>query len=73
MSSFVTIATYNYSAEAHLHLAILQSCEIMCILKDDNTITIDPLLNFALGGIKLQVAEEDVEEALGILNSNENE
>ena len=70
MSNFITVGTYSSSIDAHLQLAILQSCGIMGFLKDDNAISINPLLNFALGGIKLQVAEQDVEEALEILNTD---
>jgi predicted RNA-binding Zn-ribbon protein involved in translation (DUF1610 family) len=37
-------------------------------LKDENTVTIDPILTHAVGGIKLMVAEEDVERAQELLN-----
>ena len=67
MGNFITIATFNSSMDAHLQLAILASNDIQGFLKDDNIITIDPLLSPALGGIKLQVLEKDAEQALEIL------
>jgi len=46
---------------------MLQDSDINCHLKDEYTITIDPLLSPALGGIKLMVARPQVERALELL------
>jgi len=42
---------------------------INCYLQDENTVTIDPLLSNAIGGIKLMVAEQQAERAMEILNT----
>jgi hypothetical protein len=46
---------------------MLQDAGINCHLKDEYTITIDPLLSPALGGIKLMVAGSQLERALELL------
>jgi DNA-directed RNA polymerase subunit RPC12/RpoP len=38
-----------------------------CWLKDENTVTIDPILTNAVGGIKLMVAETDAQKAFELL------
>jgi DNA-directed RNA polymerase subunit RPC12/RpoP len=56
---------------ANMTLGLLQENEINCHLKDENIVTIDPLLNPAVGGIKLLVAETDFESALGLIKDAE--
>jgi ribosomal protein L44E len=50
---------------------MLQHAHINCHLKDENVITIDPLLSPALGGIKLMVHHAHVERAWDMMNKNE--
>jgi hypothetical protein len=50
---------------------MLQDSGINCHLKDEYTITIDPLLSPALGGIKLMVARPQVVRALELLEETE--
>jgi DNA-directed RNA polymerase subunit RPC12/RpoP len=45
----------------------LKEENIECWLKDENTVTIDPILSNAVGGIKLMVAEEDAKNAWELL------
>jgi DNA-directed RNA polymerase subunit RPC12/RpoP len=45
---------------------------IQSYLKDENTITTNPLYNIALGGIKLQVLEQDYTKAKTYLDQLEN-
>jgi hypothetical protein len=47
----------------------LEENEIECWLKDENTVTIDPILTNAVGGIKLMVSKERAREAKQILES----
>jgi len=49
--------------DAHLLLARLESEDIECWLQDENTVTINPILTNALGGIKLLVKKEDFSRA----------
>jgi hypothetical protein len=39
-------------------------------LKDEHTVTVDPLLNIAVGGIKLLVPNEEVDAAEKILSEH---
>ena len=57
--------------DAHLLMARLESEEIECWLKDENTVTIDPLLTNAVGGIKLMVKKEDFPRAYEIFRETE--
>ena len=42
-------------------------------MRDENTVTIDPILTNAVGGIKLMVAEVQLERALELLKSTKEE
>ena len=65
--NFVNIASYDNYVTANMQLGMLQEEGINCHLKDEHTITIDPLLSPAIGGMKLMVAEPQVERARQIL------
>lgn len=67
---FIQIRAFDNYIQAHIALGRLQEEYINCYLKDENTVTIDPLLNYAVGGIKLMVAASQAERALEILNEN---
>ena len=71
MDKFIEIRAYDNYLYAHIVLGNLQAAGINCHLKDELTITIDPLLSPALGGIKIMVAESQVERALEILAETE--
>ncbi|MGJ7032680.1 DUF2007 domain-containing protein [Niabella hirudinis] len=64
---FIIAATYNNYIDAHLAMGNLQSEDINCWLKDENTIAIHPGLINAIGGIKLMVAAPQIERALELL------
>ena len=51
----------------------LEEDNIQCWLKDEYTVTIDPILTNAIGGIKLMVASLQAERAISILRKLENE
>lgn len=63
----VTVRTFSNYISANLLLSKLRNGGIECYLKDENTVTMDPLLTYAVGGIKLVVKKEDTEEVLKIL------
>ena len=67
MVNFIQIRSFDNYVYAHIVLMKLQDAGINCHLKDEYTITIDPLLSPALGGIKLMVAAPQVERALDML------
>ena len=65
---YIILNSYNNYIEAHITKGVLEEHRINCWLKDENTITIDPILTNAVGGIKVMIAKEDEEKAHGILN-----
>jgi len=69
MSDFVTLAAYDNYINASFHKQKLEDAGIVCYLGDENTVTMQWMLSNAVGGIKLRVLAEDVEESLRILNS----
>jgi hypothetical protein len=50
---------------------MLQDAGINCYLKDEYTITIDPLLSPALGGMKLMVHPAQVQRAIELLEQTD--
>lgn len=65
--NFVTIRSFQNNFSAHLMLTKLRSAGIECFLKDEFTVTVDPILSNAVGGIKLIVRNEDEDEVRKIL------
>lgn len=65
------IASYDNFMIANMTLGLLQENAINCHLKDENIVTVDPLLNPAVGGIKLMVDENDYDVALDLLKDAE--
>jgi predicted RNA-binding Zn-ribbon protein involved in translation (DUF1610 family) len=58
---------------ANILLSRLRDEGFDCYLKDENTVTIDPLLSPAIGGMKLMVKEEDFARASTLLQRIEAE
>ena len=54
-----------------MDMGMLQAAGINCHLKDEYTITIDPLLSPALGGMKLMVEEADLQQARALLQERD--
>jgi hypothetical protein len=71
MNDFIQIRSFDNYISAHIVMSMLQSDDINCHLKDEYTLTIDPFLSPALGGIKLMVAASQVERALELLAGTE--
>ena len=65
-----TIKTFDNAIDAHLMKTKLESEGIFCYLADEHIIGINPLMSVALGGIKLNVPEEHVEQAIRILQES---
>lgn len=64
----VTIRTFQNYFSAHILLTRLRDAGIECFLKDEFTVTVDPILSNAVGGIKLVVIKEQEEEANKLLS-----
>jgi DNA-directed RNA polymerase subunit RPC12/RpoP len=69
----VTIRTFDNYFSANILLTRLRHSGIQCYLKDEYTVTIDPLLSNAIGGIKLVVNKIDEREANKMLRSFDTE
>lgn len=63
----VTIRTFQNYFSAHISLTKLRNEGIECYLKDEFTVTVDPFLSNAVGGIKLVVKKKDEQEAVELL------
>jgi len=63
-----TVKTFTNYFSANIYLTKLQAAGIECYLLDESTVTIDPILSNAIGGIKLVVKKEDEQEALKFIN-----
>ena len=66
--SFTTLAVFENSTEAHLVKSKLDSEGLKTMLMDERTIDSDPLISQAVGGVKLQVHNKDLDSALKIYN-----
>src|SRR5664279_2390781 len=63
----ITIRTFNNYFSANILLTKLRDAGIQCYLKDEYTVTIDPLLTNAVGGIKLVINKADSQEVFELL------
>jgi rubredoxin len=63
----VTVQSFDNYFSANIILTRLQAEGVECYLKDENTVTIDPMLSNAIGGIKLVVKEEDAAAVIKLL------
>ena len=59
----ITVQRLNTSIDAHLLQNYLESEGIDSFIQDEHTVDINPLFSNAIGGVRLQVREEDVEKA----------
>jgi hypothetical protein len=55
----VTVRQYRDLTEAQLAKGILDSSGILCFLRDENTVRMDWFYSNSIGGIRLQVRDED--------------
>ncbi len=69
--NYIPIRAYDNYIKAAIELSLLKEAGIICHIKDEYTITIDPLLSPALGGMKLMIAEDQVIKAEKLLSDSE--
>jgi hypothetical protein len=67
----VLVKTFDNSIDAHILIAKLESEDIKCYLVDENIMSVNPLFNIAVGGIKVKINEKDVEKVRTILSDIE--
>jgi hypothetical protein len=65
----VVYQTFTDPNEAHIVKGLLDSYGIECFLSDENIVTLNALYSNAVGGVKLNVFEKDVDRIESILKS----
>lgn len=65
-----TVASFSKPFEAHLLIARLEANGIRAFARDENLVTLDWLYSNAVGGVKIDVADEDYERALELLETD---
>jgi hypothetical protein len=63
----VTVARFDIPANAHITRNALEAAGIRSVIQDEQLVAMDYLLNLAVGGIKVQVWEEDAGPAAEVL------
>jgi regulatory protein YycI of two-component signal transduction system YycFG len=71
--NFKIIATYDNYLLANMTMGLLTENDIKCQMKDEHIVTVDPLLNPAVGGIKLLVEEKDFDRAVDLMKEAESD
>lgn len=66
---FVTIKSYRDVIDANLDKGYLESKGIECQLKNEEMVAADWLASQAVGGVELQVIQEEAEKAIKYLDS----
>jgi predicted RNA-binding Zn-ribbon protein involved in translation (DUF1610 family) len=69
----VTVKTFDTSVNAHLFRIELENEGIESFIYDEETITMDPLLSNAIGGIKVKINAKDIERTKEFLTKREEE
>lgn len=64
----VTVRRFRDLSEAVVARGVVESAGIFCLLRDENTIRLDWQMSNMIGGIRLQVAEQDADAAVAILS-----
>ena len=63
------IATFSTVDEAQLLASRLRSAGIAVELRDENTLTMNWTYALAIGGVKVAVPEEDMDDAIAIMKA----
>ncbi len=66
-AKLVTLTTYTYATEAYVLLAKLEAEGIKHVLKNEHLLATQQFLSNAVGGLDVQVEEQDLERARAIL------
>jgi hypothetical protein len=64
-----TLAAFSKPIDAHMLIARLEGSGIAAFARDENMVTLDWLASNAIGGVKVDVADEDYERAVEIMNT----
>ncbi len=67
----IVVATFSKPEEAHLLRMRLAAGGVAAYIRDENTVQMDWLYSNALGGVRVEVAEEDVAATRELLANDE--
>jgi Putative prokaryotic signal transducing protein len=67
--NIVTLRSFDNYFPAHITLTKLQDAGIECYLKDEHTVTINPVMGHLIGGIKLVIKDQDLAAATALLQA----
>jgi len=67
MNHFQTVAIFTYPSEMAIARSFLESNNIECFVKDELTIQVHNFYSNAIGGIKMQVKQQDFKKARHLL------
>ncbi|NDH90230.1 MAG: DUF2007 domain-containing protein, partial [Flavobacteriia bacterium] len=59
----ITLKTFSNAVSAHLLKTRLESEGVECFILDENIVRLNSFYDLAVGGIRLQVREEDFQRA----------
>ena len=71
MDKIIVFSSFYNPIEANIIKTRLLDAGVQCFLSDENAITVNPLYNQALGGVKLHIFEKDSDLATSILQDND--
>lgn len=64
-----TVAAFSKPYEAHMLIARLEASGVPAFARDENMVALDWLASNAIGGVKVDVADEDYERAVAVVNA----
>lgn len=67
--NLIPIKRYDNAFEANMAKALLDDNDIECYLQDENIMSVNPLYNIAVGGIKLMIDADNSAAALELLDA----
>lgn len=67
----ITVGTFSKPEEAHLLRMRLEAGGVRAFIQDENLIQLHWLYSNAIGGVRVQIAEADREQAIEILNEKQ--
>ncbi len=71
MENLKIVKTFDNAMDLHISKIKLESEGIQCFVFDENIVSINPLYNLTVGGIKLNVTSEDYPKAMKLIESFE--
>ena len=66
---FVILETFDNYIDANLMMGRIEEAGINCWLKDEQTVTLNPILGNAVGGIKLMINKNDIDKGTEMLTA----